>query len=258
MSVCAARVQATMEGLVVEAIVNKDGYVSHDETIVHLDETYRPIQETILNKISKNEKALASVKSIFEREKCPIGNTDKNYIVFNSNLENSVEDYIPNDLVEIKDKIKTKDGRNICLIRESAQALYRMYNDAKKDGVELIVTSGFRSFTTQGWLYENWNEKNDVYELKAVAEAGHSEHQLGTTVDFTSDAVDQDSASRRFDQTQEFEWLNENANEYGFVMSYPKNAETGYIYEPWHWRYLGEKTAREIAKSGLTIQEYLN
>ncbi|MDD3663185.1 MAG: M15 family metallopeptidase, partial [Candidatus Pacebacteria bacterium] len=93
----------------------------------------------------------------------------------------------------------------------------------------------------------------------AIAKAGYSEHQLGTTIDLSGSSIGYASTLTKFGGTPEDLWLNENAHKYGFVQSYPigKEEVTGYMYEPWHYRYLGVEIATKIKKSGLTITEFL-
>ena len=90
------------------------------------------------------------------------------------------------------------------------------------------------------------------------ARPGYSEHQLGTTIDFTSRRAEFD-LTNAFGATPEGQWLDENAVRYGFVMSYPPDKEdiTGYVYEPWHFRYVGEEVAAEVRREGITLHEYL-
>ena len=75
------------------------------------------------------------------------------------------------------------------------------------------------------------------------ADQGYSEHQLGTTIDFTTDAIG--SSFSGFEDTASFEWLMENAHRYGFILSYPDN-NAYYQYEPWHWRFVGVDLARDL------------
>jgi hypothetical protein len=133
-----------------------------------------------------------------------------------------------------------------------------MYEASKEAGLNIVTTSGFRSEETQKWLYDDWHKNNSVVGgEEAVAKPGYSEHQLGTTIDFTSPAVGFDSAHRSFHLTDEYAWLDLNAFKYGFVMSYPNNKSTGYIFEPWHWRYVGVEDAYHIKLANITIQEFL-
>ena len=143
------------------------------------------------------------------------------------------------------------------MTEEAATAMKRMYNDAIDNSVDIMVTSGFRSHDSQEVLYTNNQKLQSDDEEESVAKPGHSEHQLGTTVDLSTPEVNGESASARFKSTETYKWLEKNAYRYGFVLSYPGDKDTGYIEEPWHWRYLGVDIAKEINEKGITIQEYL-
>ncbi len=237
----------TMQGMYASVVVGRGGVKYHEETIFDINEKYQPVLDAEVIETAD-----------FETGSCPIGNSENDYLMFNSNNDNSVGDYIPEGLVEINGVIATKEGRTICLIEEAASALARMQDDAKKAGLEIVASSGFRSYQTQTTLHNNSSSStDDDTENDSVAKPGHSEHQLGTTLDMTTPEINMQSTSTIFEKTELFKWLNEHADEYGFSMSYPKGGGTGYIYEPWHWRYLGPIEAKEIKEKGVTIQEYL-
>jgi D-alanyl-D-alanine carboxypeptidase len=132
-------------------------------------------------------------------------------------------------------------------------ALDALIAGAALDGVNLWVKSGFRSYETQKTLYNNYvardgKEMADTYS----ARPGHSEHQTGL-------AFDMNSTANSFAGTPEAEWLSANCHKYGFIIRYPKGKEhiTGYIYEPWHVRYIGVEKAKEVFESGLCLEEFL-
>lgn len=180
----------------------------------------------------------------------------------NLNRANSVPlDYTPPELERLTSPIRS--AGIICLSNEPASALKLLFNDAKKDGVQLIVLSGYRRPEIQKLLLA-WSNKNNIKssdeELLGLAEVGHSEHQLGTTVDFGGKSQNFNGPYTSFGETKEGKWLKANSYKYGFIMSYPKGKEniTGYIYEPWHFRYVGTSTAKEIFDKNISIQEYLS
>lgn len=122
--------------------------------------------------------------------------------------------------------------------------LVSMIEDAKREGIDLLVVSAYRSFETQTSLKA---QNKVIYGAKTsnkfVAEQGYSEHQLGTTVDFTNSNIK--AANIAFDKTKEYMWLQNNAYKYGFIISYPKGNQY-YAYEPWHWRFVGKDLAKHI------------
>lgn len=168
------------------------------------------------------------------------------------------EAYIPPDLVRISEAgVGTTSMFVRSVLMNDLKALLKAANSA---GIKLEVQSAYRSYTYQAEVFEYWVGK-DGYEvtLKSSARAGHSEHQLGTALDFRG--ADSAPAWEQNDwgQTREGKWLSKNAPRFGFIMSYPKGKQniTCYIYEPWHYRYVGVETAAHVQKSGMTLREWL-
>lgn len=170
------------------------------------------------------------------------------------------ENYRPDDLVEpdIPFIFKEKSDKRL-MRKEAAGALEKLVAGAKKDGVLLAGVSAFRSESTQTTLFNNY-AKQDGIEAANMYSAlpGHSEHQTGLAIDL-SGSNGKCAASDCFAGTKEATWIAEHADEYGFIVRYPKGKEniTGYQYEPWHIRYVGEKTAKDIADKGVTLEEYM-
>lgn len=164
--------------------------------------------------------------------------------------------YIPKDLVKMNTKSSVK---NICLIKETKEAFELMITNAKKDGLTIKASSGFRSYEYQKILLENTIKNGSKDANVSIAKAGYSEHQLGTAVDITSSSINYDSSSGNFYKTPESDWLKENAYLYGFIQSYPLGFEdiTGYKSEPWHYRYVGIENAKKIKDTDMTITEFL-
>lgn len=153
-------------------------------------------------------------------------------------------------------------GSSERLDKKVAEHYEKMYAAAEKDGIKLTPCSGYRSYELQE---RNYNRKIEFFEGQgfSTAEAkvkaatiimppGSSEHNLGYAMDIV--CVDE-----WFEDTEEFKWLTENAADYGFIMRYPKEKQdiTKVIYEPWHWRYVGVETAKELKSSGQVLEEYL-
>ena len=132
-------------------------------------------------------------------------------------------------------------------------ALQEMFAAAKSEGLNLFVKSGFRSYSTQKSLYNSYVKRDGQAAAdRYSARPGHSEHQTGL-------AFDINKANSSFAGSPEANWLAANCYKYGFIIRYPegKEAITGYIYEPWHVRYLGAQIATEVFNSGLCLEEYL-
>ncbi|MDQ5952910.1 MAG: cap protein [Patescibacteria group bacterium] len=209
---------------------------------------------------SKKKKEDSQITNIETINNCPKPSQKfEEDAMFNASPENSLpENYTPEHLTQIKGGVETK-GRMLCLDKDTNEALEKMAKDMEKEGLEIVPTSAFRSFETQKYLFDEWHKDEDnIGDEEAVAKPGHSEHQLGTTVDVSAPGVGYDSAHRGFYLTREYKWLDSNAHKYGFVMSYPANKKTGYIFEPWHWRYVGIEDAYHIKLANITIQEFLS
>ena len=128
----------------------------------------------------------------------------------------------------------------------------KMVSDASQQGINLTFGSGFRSYSYQNTLYNNYVARDGLAAADSYsARAGYSEHQSGL-------AIDVNSISHYFDGTPEALWLENHCHEYGFILRYPKDKEsiTGYQYESWHIRYLGTDLSYAIHNSGLTLEEY--
>lgn len=136
---------------------------------------------------------------------------------------------------------------------EALENLKVMQADAGILGFSIPLISGYRSYKTQEALYNKYVKKDGEETANTYsAKPGFSEHQTGLSFDIGS-------VSRSFDGTTEAKWIEENAHLYGFIVRYPKGKTdiTGYIYEPWHVRYLGKEIASKVKQSGLTLEEYL-
>lgn len=167
------------------------------------------------------------------------------------------EEYVPDQLYQVPKKY-VKNSGFVCVTSQTLGALTMMFDDAKEVGHTLYVTSGFRSYETQDSLFAYYTDVLGVADAeRRSAHPGHSEHQLGTAMDITGGASD--STSHSFGETPEGAWAEEHAVEYGFVLSYPEGKEstTGYMYEPWHFRYVGQDAAEEVEEDETTLGEYL-
>ena len=140
--------------------------------------------------------------------------------------------------------------------------LKEMLDDARAEGIDIGVWSPYRSYATQKWLFEkqvqkqinNGVPKENAEDVAAtiVARPGTSEHNTGL-------ALDINCANHSFKETKAYKWLQENAENYGFIMRYAedKQEKTGVIYESWHWRFVGVKAAHEINDLQMCLEEYV-
>lgn len=140
------------------------------------------------------------------------------------------------------------------LLDSFQNAFSTMQSAAANDGISLSVISGYRSYSRQNTIYNNYVSRDGKVKADTYsARAGHSEHQTGL-------AADINSLSQSFKNTKEGQWLNEHCSEYGFIIRYPEGKEsiTGYIFEPWHIRYVGKELASALYNNGdwITLEEY--
>lgn len=133
------------------------------------------------------------------------------------------------------------------LQEEAYNQFVKMFNEAKKENLTLIINDSYRT-------YEEQEKSHKRYGDDYAARAGSSEHQTGLAID----VVSPNSNGETFENTNEYKWLQNHAHEYGFILRYPKGKEhiTGYEYESWHYRYLGVDLATKVRDSGLTYEEY--
>jgi len=143
-----------------------------------------------------------------------------------------------------------------CLTEETLNAFNEMQADASALGLNLYISSGFRSYTYQENLYNNYVAQDGIEEADTYsARPGHSEHQTGL-------AFDLNTIDNSFADTEEGKWVKDNCQKYGLILRYPKGKEnmTGYQYESWHLRYVGKELAEKLYNNGewITLEENFN
>ncbi len=206
------------------------------------------------NEIIKEFKVIVKENENVKISKTSKGNTIKNYygityiddVIVVNKTYSLPSNFAPNNLVTINGYIKVVD-----YVKNSFNELK---SDASSIGLNIYASSGYRSYSDQKYIYNNYvkmdgQEKADTYS----ARAGYSEHQTGL-------AIDVNTIDMTFDNTEESIWLKENCYRYGFIIRYPKNKDsiTGYMYEPWHIRYVGKELAKKLYNDGqwITLEEY--
>lgn len=158
------------------------------------------------------------------------------------------EHYAPTHLVDIVPEYSVKDGQVYQIHAQVNPFLDRLLRMAKADGMDLLITSAYRSFADQMRIKNANAVRYGTTKANTFsADQGYSEHQLGTTVDFATSKTGANFA--KFGDLKEFEWLKNNAHKYGFILSYPKG-NTYYVYEPWHWRFVGVDLATRLYNEG--------
>ncbi|MGJ9372943.1 M15 family metallopeptidase [Nesterenkonia sp. CF4.4] len=192
-----------------------------------------------------------------ERARDPSWDPDSVHVLVNAQNPLEPKDHAPADLVA--PEVRTTADNQLLLREPAAEALAQLIDAAGADGQVLAMTSGYRSYDAQAGIYANRHAAVGTEETdELVARPGYSEHQTGLAADVISienpDCIQGDC----FADTPEGAWVAEHAADHGFVIRYLEGAQeiTGYDFEPWHLRYVGQDTAQEVAAEGLTLEEY--
>ncbi len=160
-----------------------------------------------------------------------------------------------NDILIVNKTYSLPETYGNGLTAETEAAFATMRQASLQEGIDLTIVSGFRSYATQNWLYHNYASQDGYAKAdRYSARPGYSEHQSGLAMDINW--VDTDFAT-----TAAGQWLHHHAWEYGFILRYPEGSEdiAGFIYEPWHFRYVGKDLAEQLYNNGswITLEEYL-
>lgn len=218
---------------------NIDRYISYKEKNSDLS-----LEQVIINvNIGLDNEYYTDVK--------PAINLDQ-YNVLVNKYHSLSKDYVPKDLEDIDTKYAIKGMKMVSYAKD---AFEEMSKAALKDKMHILAMSTYRSYDYQVNLYNKYAKKDGVDAANTYsAKAGFSEHQTGLAVDVYNGSTSYTS----FEKTKEFNWMQENAYKYGFIMRYPKNKEkeTGYKYEAWHYRYIGKEIAKYIHDNKITYEEY--
>lgn len=208
------------------------------------------------------QKQVASDKqpASFNKKQFSLDDPTSLWVIVNKHRPLDPKKYVPADLAPPHVPLRiTSSTDEMSLRPEAARALEKLYQDAKQSGVELMVASAYRGYMYQQSLYYTYVERQGQAEADTQsARPGHSEHQTGWAVD-VEPTTRKCEVEACFADTPEGKWVAANAYKYGFVIRYQKDeqATTGYIYEPWHLRYVGKALAEELHKQGdPTLEEF--
>lgn len=202
-------------------------------------------QQEIINSFTGQIANISSTVGTLDK----LSKTDKELLRKYSKIYFLSENYVPAALTEIEESYVFKqNGGNLLIHTQVWPHIKKLMDDARKDGVELLIVSAFRSFDTQASLK---SEYKVIYGAGTAnqfsADQGYSEHQLGTSVDFTTPEAG--AVFSKFAASPAYKWLKDNAHKYGFVLSYPEGNKY-YKFEPWHWRYVGVALAERLHEEG--------
>lgn len=153
------------------------------------------------------------------------------------------DNYVPAKLIDVDEKYRANEDKKEQFYTEAWPFLEDLLQEAEDEGINIRIASSYRSFGTQAALKNGYTTRYGSGANAFSADQGYSEHQLGTTIDFTSSEIG--GSLSGFEKTEAFEWLEKNAYRYGFVLSYPAG-NTYYQFEPWHWRFVGRDLAEDL------------
>ncbi len=183
-------------------------------------------------------------------------NPESIHVLVNKATPLDPQDHEPADLETVE---VTQDNGGQTMRQDAASALEDLFAAAEDDGLDLSLVSAYRAFDYQETVYDGYVEESGQEAADTFsARPGYSEHQTGLAADISFPGNADCLLRECFGETEEGQWLAGNAAEHGFIIRYPEgDAEvTGFDYEPWHLRYLGEETAEAVDASGLTLEEY--
>ena len=182
-----------------------------------------------------------------------LSKTDPELLIKYSKVFFLNENYAPSRLSEIPEQYKYSNTKILKINSQVLPYLQRMIEDAKNANNLLYVYSAFRSFNEQKSLKGQYSIVYGSGSANSFsADQGYSEHQLGTTIDFITPGLGGNLDG--FDTTESYKWLLNNAYRYGYILSYPKNNKF-YVFEPWHWRFIGIKLATDLHNQGKSFYD---
>jgi D-alanyl-D-alanine carboxypeptidase len=222
--------------------------------LVILSEDYEELRDDYREERNKNEEFedridnLAGTLGTLNK----LAKTDKELLQKYSKVYFLNENYAPEAIRKIDDEWVLEGKEDQYFHREAMPFLEDLLEDAERDDIDLKVVSAYRSFDEQSQLKGQFTQLYGAGANAFSADQGYSEHQLGTTVDLTIESVGGTYTS--FADTEAYEWLLDNAYKHGFVLSYPEGNEF-YIFEPWHWRFVGEDLARDLHRDDMNFYD---
>jgi LAS superfamily LD-carboxypeptidase LdcB len=227
-----------------------------EKSIIALEGRNSTLANALENEKSKNGKLLDQFNDIEDTvgglEK--LSKTDPQLLQKYSKVYFLNDNYIPVQLADIDKTFAFNKKVNYQIHASVAPHLNRLLSRAKDAGLDLQIISAYRSFGEQAALKSSYKVTYGTTKANQFsADQGYSEHQLGTTIDFTTGTVG--STFEKFEKTPEYNWLLANAHKYGFTLSYPANNKY-YQFEPWHWRFVGIELATRLHNEEKYFYDY--
>lgn len=196
---------------------------------------------SVVSRLGEITNTVGTLEKLTQTDKELLKKYSKNYFLN--------EHYVPVSLSLIPQAYLAEGDEGLEVHSGILPHLTRMFDEAKNQGVDIRVTSAFRSFGEQAVLKSSYRILYGAGTANQFsAEQGYSEHQLGTTLDIVT--PENGNTLSGFDKTKGYAWLLDNAHRFGFILSYPKDNEY-YEYEPWHWRFVGVELSQHLKSQGI-------
>lgn len=221
------------------------------ELTAHVADLESRLQGEATRNNEYNDQVQTLARTVGQLEK--LSKTDRELLAKYSNVYFLSENFVPSPLEDIDEQFLARKNIALQIHGHVKNRLEHMMQDAGADAAPLLVLSSYRSFGTQAGLKASYSVtygKGTANQFSA--DQGYSEHQLGSTVDFTTPAAPESLAA--FEASPGFAWLKQHAHEYGFILSYPKGNKF-FTYEPWHWRYVGIDLATRLHEEGKSFYD---
>lgn len=215
--------------------------------------------DVTVGEVSQEPKTSTVIEPEFDKSTYSIDEPSSIWVVTNKQRQLTPKGYVPSDLVFPAVRLRVPGNESMQLRKDTAAALLEMFNDASTDGIELMLSSGYRSYNYQVNLYGSYvNSQGQAQADTQSARPGYSEHQTGLAADIRP-INGKCELEQCFGDLPEGKWIAANAHKYGFVIRYPQGSKAvvGYEYEPWHVRYIGKDAASEYKTKNIqTLEEF--
>lgn len=221
-----------------------------EEELAMLNTQYNELRNDYLEEKGRNEEFEDQIDDLAGTlgDLDKLAKTDKELLQKYSKVYFLNENYAPESIRKIDDKWILEGKADQYFHKDGLSFLEDLLEDAERDGIDLKVVSAYRSFYEQADLKGQYTQVYGTGANTFSADQGYSEHQLATTIDLTTEEVG--GAYTSFAQTEAYQWLLDNAYKHGFILSYPER-NNHYIFEPWHWRFVGEELARDLHRDDM-------
>lgn len=228
-----------------------------DEELEETKEELEDTEEDLEEEEERNEQFAEQIEkltgTVTDLDK--LSKTDEELLQKYSKVYFLNENYVPSDLDRIDDDyvLENNGDGDEHFHADAMPFLEDLMEAAEDDDIDLKIASAYRSFDEQANVKDQHTTVFGSGANTFSADQGYSEHQLGTTIDFTTPELR--CVCEEFAQTEAYEWLLDNAHEYGFVLSYPEGNQY-YVFEPWHWRFVGEDLAEDLEEGNANFYDW--